>query len=76
MRASTICFAFLLVLVTMRATAQVDTVCATLDLETVKCNDEPTNGCSSSASLPDVIEDSPGTFGCMHPVGVQTLGTL
>lgn len=65
-------FFALLVLLPIKALAQ-DTTCATLDTETVSCNDAPFGGCSSHASVAFVLYDSPGTFDCSHPAGQQTL---
>jgi hypothetical protein len=65
MKASAICLAFLM-LATIRAACQ-DTLCTTFIIDTVACNNQPYGGCSSHASVPGVIVDSTGVFGCMHP---------
>jgi hypothetical protein len=62
-----LCSAFLILIAT-RAVAQVDTVCATFEYETVACNDAPFTACSSKAKLPFVIIGGGTTFGCNHPV--------
>jgi len=65
MKTAMICFAFLSLVIT-RAAAQ-DTVCTTFVTETVSCNSDPYNACSSHQSLQNVIVDGSGNFGCMHP---------
>jgi len=62
----TISLAFL-TLPTLRVASQ-DTVCTTFTTETVACNDQPFTGCSSHASVSDVIVDGSGDFGCMYPL--------
>jgi hypothetical protein len=65
MRAFTICFA-ILALVTIKVTAQ-DTTCTTFETDSVACNDVPYHGCSSHSQVMNVIINSNGDFGCMHP---------
>jgi hypothetical protein len=61
-----------LILVAVGAPAQIDTVCTTYEYEMIACDDAPSTGCSSHASLDNVIIGGGLSQGCDHPV-TQTL---
>jgi hypothetical protein len=61
-----------LALVTITVAAQ-DTTCTTFQTDTVACNDVPYHGCSSHSQVMNVIINSDGSFGCMHPAPQQAV---